>query len=364
LAQPSEKSSDPSLLPDPRLNPLLNPTLGRNLGRWAQVYFTSPPEKRESAVVELLRELEGGPPMAVTKEEPPQSAPVTVPASEAGPALEAVKTSEPLRELIACPSCKEENPASQAFCGACGTALHPASQSSQAHALPAEAAPVPVENELQWLRERVPDSLGEEEPESSRTWKFVVAGVAVALGAFAYLQWSPRPATLPAPTPVVSAPAAVASPQTAQSTESVRPAPADSAPQSPVVESAVARSEDAHQTPVEARLAPRAGGVSSGGHPSGEPAANAGPGGQELKEAQRILGAEGQSRDTAEAAKWLWKAVGKQNPSATVLLADLYLRGDGVPRSCEQARVLLVAAAKKGSSDAAGKLRDVETNCP
>ena len=36
-------------LPRPELNPLTNPVLGRNLGRWAQVYFTSPPEKREQA---------------------------------------------------------------------------------------------------------------------------------------------------------------------------------------------------------------------------------------------------------------------------------------------------------------------------
>src|SRR2546422_3139037 len=45
-------------LPKSDLNPLINPVLGRNLGRWAQVYFTSPPEKREEAVGELLRELE------------------------------------------------------------------------------------------------------------------------------------------------------------------------------------------------------------------------------------------------------------------------------------------------------------------
>src|SRR5205085_7237968 len=47
-------------LPGPELNPMLNPTLGKNLGRWAQVYFTSPPEKREEAVQELLKELENG----------------------------------------------------------------------------------------------------------------------------------------------------------------------------------------------------------------------------------------------------------------------------------------------------------------
>ena len=48
-------------LPNPELILFLNPTLGRHLGRWAQVYFTSPPEKREEAVGELLRELQGQP---------------------------------------------------------------------------------------------------------------------------------------------------------------------------------------------------------------------------------------------------------------------------------------------------------------
>src|SRR4029077_10776637 len=57
---PPPKTSEPvDELPNPDLNPLLNPTLGRHLGRWAQVYFTSPPEKREEAVEELLRELQG-----------------------------------------------------------------------------------------------------------------------------------------------------------------------------------------------------------------------------------------------------------------------------------------------------------------
>ena len=36
-----------STLPPPELNPLLNPVLADHMGRWAQVYFTSPPEKRE-----------------------------------------------------------------------------------------------------------------------------------------------------------------------------------------------------------------------------------------------------------------------------------------------------------------------------
>jgi TPR repeat protein len=44
-----------------------------------------------------------------------------------------------------------------------------------------------------------------------------------------------------------------------------------------------------------------------------------------------------------------------------VLLSDLYLRGDGVPRSCDQARLLLVAAAKRGSPLAAQHLRSLES---
>src|SRR6266566_7668084 len=56
-------------LPKSDLNPLINPVLGRNLGRWAQVYFTSPPEKREEAVGELLRELKENPAAAATEAE-------------------------------------------------------------------------------------------------------------------------------------------------------------------------------------------------------------------------------------------------------------------------------------------------------
>jgi TPR repeat protein len=63
------------------------------------------------------------------------------------------------------------------------------------------------------------------------------------------------------------------------------------------------------------------------------------------------------------ASQFLWKAVAKQNSEAVLLLSDLYARGDGVPRSCEQARILLIAGAKKGSSAAANKLRSIEQTC-
>src|ERR1700727_167723 len=58
LPRQTEQSDQPSTLPQAELNPLLNPLLSQNMGRWAEVYFTSPPEKREQAVQELLRDLE------------------------------------------------------------------------------------------------------------------------------------------------------------------------------------------------------------------------------------------------------------------------------------------------------------------
>src|SRR5215470_4410276 len=57
---PPDDSRPGNGLPNPDLNPMMNPTLGKNLGLWAQVYFTSPPEKREEAVQQLLRDLEKG----------------------------------------------------------------------------------------------------------------------------------------------------------------------------------------------------------------------------------------------------------------------------------------------------------------
>ena len=82
--------------------------------------------------------------------------------------------------------------------------------------------------------------------------------------------------------------------------------------------------------------------------------------------AQRYLNAgPGTMRDSREASAWLWKAVAKQNLTATMLLSDLYLRGDGVTKSCDQARLLLDAAARKGGTAAAQRLRNLQAfGCP
>jgi zinc-ribbon domain/Sel1 repeat len=66
--------------------------------------------------------------------------------------------------------------------------------------------------------------------------------------------------------------------------------------------------------------------------------------------------------DSVAAAAWLWKATAKGNPDAPVRLADRYIKGDGVPRSCEQALVLLKTAASKENAMARNRLAALYSN--
>jgi hypothetical protein len=85
-----------------------------------------------------------------------------------------------------------------------------------------------------------------------------------------------------------------------------------------------------------------------------------GHGAEELAIAESYLSrTQGKARDSSEAAQWLWKSVGKQNAAAALLLSDLYVTGDGVPRNCDQARLLLDAAARKGVPGAGERIRNL-----
>ena len=63
------------------------------------------------------------------------------------------------------------------------------------------------------------------------------------------------------------------------------------------------------------------------------------------------------AKNSATTFQHLWKAVGEGNTTAEIALAQLYLTGNGVPKSCEQARVLLSAASKKGNAEATRQYR-------
>lgn len=59
-----------------------------------------------------------------------------------------------------------------------------------------------------------------------------------------------------------------------------------------------------------------------------------------------------ESHATAEQVQALWSEVEAGDVSAEVALGELYAQGNGVPKSCGQARMLLNSAAKKGNDQA------------
>jgi hypothetical protein len=69
--------------------------------------------------------------------------------------------------------------------------------------------------------------------------------------------------------------------------------------------------------------------------------------------------------DAAEEVRALWSAVSQGDTSAEVTLAKLYMIGRGVKKNCDQARVLLRVAAKKGNPEAIAKLSQItRQGCP
>lgn len=84
-------------------------------------------------------------------------------------------------------------------------------------------------------------------------------------------------------------------------------------------------------------------------------------GGQPVPGAEEVAKAN-TAGDSTTAAAWLWKATAKGNPDAPVRLADRYIKGDGVPRSCEQALVLLKTAATKENARARNRLAALYDN--
>jgi len=83
----------------------------------------------------------------------------------------------------------------------------------------------------------------------------------------------------------------------------------------------------------------------------------------EFQRAEQYLNGTGVAADPAEAAQWFWRSLEKGNSGAAIPLAGLYLRGQGVSRSCLQARILLTVAARKGNADAAQRLSQLPENC-
>jgi hypothetical protein len=400
LPSNTDHSEQPNTLPPPELNPLLNPLLGENMNRWAEVYFTSPPERREQAVLELLHELQqrnanqDGVAATSTQDVAPEA--TLEPASQ---------LSSPSQSLVRCDACGRENPPTHRFCGMCGRPVSAQRSALDRHVIDLEPAerseasvievspqdapaprsfydetlPVPSQevvyepplnrNELSLFQgSRDGESRFDDADETfgdppSRPYR-VYVGVALAavIFALAYMAWRGAQSTSqnsrlqPQAPPVVTTEPVVPAAAPPVTTRAAAPdGPLPSAAQPAIPSKSDPESDKAR---VKA-------GSQKGDQPSnaekGRPEVSGRNGAVELAIAQDYLtGANGEPRNSAEAAKWLWKSLAKHNATATLALADLYLKGDGVSKNCDQARVLLDSAARGGIKQAGERLRNLQ----
>ncbi len=409
MANESDRSSGSNTLPAPELNPLSNPLLAENLRRWAEVYFNNPPEQRDRAVLKLVHELE---------REKMQADVVNRTSANLARAREAfVGTSTEANQagLVRCKSCGHDNPKSQKFCGMCGTTV-PSDEPQTPVLVDRDAArnwdlqerPPYNQDEAEGWRSELDstsinyDSTGFEESAANANelslfqsvpprdydvpdWDYtsstnqpyrIYIGIVLAaiLAGLGYMAWrgtltsSQSNEVSPAPPAVAkevdrpstqAAAAQAATARPADTAEGVPPAAAKNAADEASDTTPDTTSKSATKTVRKHSSDKPIPAAESGGI---EPAASReGKGEEELSIAERYLsGTNGERRDNAQAAKWLWRSVAKHNDRASVLLADLYLRGHGVSKNCDQARVLLDSAARKGMPAAGVRLRNLQ----
>ena len=377
------------------------------MGRWAEVYFTSPPEKREEAVLELLRELEGStttnPAREAARErdsaerlEGTQRAiadNMVAAHHDPKPAAPARESETSSIDSIVCQSCGKVNPAQHKFCGMCGADLHRIRSHDSPMVDPEEdeVSGWPIEERESdmgtpafagfaranqdpfhgsWASDEGPQLLPYSEPAPYRYRIYIGAAMAILVGALVYMAWrgtsagvsshplppAPPAASNEAPTPAQTNPA----PKSTAPEPGITPAhnanPNETVSSSAAAAPTTTDNKNSAANPSSNRAEPAK--AAAAAVPTSEPAR--GNGSEELTIAENYLnGTQGKAQDSAEAAKWLWRSVSKQNAGAEVLLSDLYMHGNGVAKSCDQARLLLDAAARKGAAGATERLRNL-----
>jgi len=301
---------------------------------------------------------------------------------------------------VICKSCGAENAAEQRFCGMCGAALQEIDSESepepqQPHSAASQnfdfshypTRPVETHDHSVGLYRRsnenepvageeLPTLFAEYKPVSYRFRAVMGLIIAVLVAGLGYLAWRGTQANIGAARPLPAVPAATQpdqqpspAPQGAtnagtnvpKSEPSAAPPPtgepASKQPQKTAPATSAASNPPA-VTSTKAAEERSANGTAPATSTASKPQ---GSGAEELSQAEGLLkGGPGKVRDSAQAEKLLWQSVGKQNGSATLMLSDLYLRGDGVPKNCYQARLLLDIAARKGVAGAGERLRNLQ----
>jgi len=206
-----------------------------------------------------------------------------------------------------------------------------------------------------------------------------IGSAVVELGQRISGQPLPRPRAPEAPTEVPSAQDS-GNAEAKKASEESSPAPAEDAPAQTAANSSSAAEPDSDAKPAAPTDAAKRGGAAASKPstarksgtteaasstrsqprapepaqpaPGAEPQQESGGGQEEFAEARELLRGVHRRQDLSRAVDLLWAGVRKGYVPAEVTLADLYRRGDGVERNCDQAQVLLVAASKKGSPEA------------
>ena len=80
----------------------------------------------------------------------------------------------------------------------------------------------------------------------------------------------------------------------------------------------------------------------------------------EYLEALQILRSPSRAAELPAAIQLFWSAVEKGNTAAEIDLAELFRTGRGVAKNCDQTRILLSAAVRKGSVEARKRLEQVQ----
>jgi hypothetical protein len=268
---------------------------------------------------------------------------------------------------VLCVQCHRQNPSDRRFCGFCGSPL------CHANATKVSGSVVSIlglnsrqlQDQLEFLREKSLTS-AHYHPNSRTRSVVAVAALAIILSGVIYMKsfsvrsrmqsflhssqvMQPPVASTP---PTQSAPAA--SVNTQQSGRNDNP-PQGSNPLRtlPFAESTSDKTNDAGRTQPAQPPSTASESEAAGSDTNGT---------KELLLAEHYLDARAAAYKSGPAAALLWKAVGEHNTRASILLADLYLLGNGVPKNCNQARLLLIAAAEQGSPEGAQKLRNLESS--
>lgn len=164
---------------------------------------------------------------------------------------------------------------------------------------------------------------------------------------------SPAASTTSTPSPAAGPPNTSSPPARSAVSNSTPPQTTDSLVKATTPSESTTKNPGASTSqPAKASAAPAKSDIIAASKPAGDQTAAAKPaalGADEMAKAKN-------ASDAAAAAAWLWKATAKGNPDAPVQLADMYIKGNGVPRSCEQAMVLLKTAAAKENATARNRL--------